>query len=157
MFARPGPPKPAEALKSYAGNGSGTVRGVKDRDKEMQIEFWERAAKEGFTDQAARTSARKFRAELDALDQRLAKQPYLLGGSLSALDIAWFIYANRLILAGYPIARLHPRVGAWFDKLAERPEFAKEVAMPPEAEERIKATRRAHAEAGKSLEMVAGF
>jgi glutathione S-transferase len=157
VFARPGPPKPAEALKSYAGNGSGTVRGAKDRDKEVQIEFWERAAKEGFTDQAARASARKFRAEFDALDQRLAKQPYLLGGSLSVLDIAWFIYANRLMLAGYPIARLHPRVGAWFDKLAERPEFAKEVAMPPEAEDRIKATRRTHAEAGKSLAMVAGF
>jgi hypothetical protein len=29
--------------------------------------------------------------------------------------------------------------------------------MPPEAEDRIKATRRTHAEAGKSLAMVAGF
>jgi glutathione S-transferase len=72
-------------------------------------------------------------------------------------DIAWFIYANRLVLGGYPIARLHPRVGAWFDKLAERPEFAKEVAMAPEAKEHIEATRRAHAQAGRSLEMVAGF
>ena len=157
VFAPPGPPKPAEALKSYAGNGSGTVRGVEDRGKEIQIEFWERAAKEGFTDQAARASAQKFRAEFDALDRRLAKQPYLLGDSLGVLDIAWFIYANRLALAGYPIARLHPRVGAWLDKLAARPEFAKEVVMPPEVEERIKATRRAHALAGKSLEMVAGF
>ncbi len=157
VFAPPGPPKPAEALKTYAGNGSGTVLGVKDRGKEIQIEFWERAAKEGFTDQAARMSAQKFRAELDAMDQRLAKQPYLLGESLSVLDIAWFIYANRLALAGYPIARLHPRVGTWFDKLAGRPEFDKEVAMPPEARERIEATRRVHAQVGKSLEMVAGL
>jgi glutathione S-transferase len=157
VFAPPGPPKPAEALKIYAGNGSGTVRGVKDCDKEIQIEFWQRAAKEGFTDQAARASAQKFRVEFDALDQRLEKQPYLLGNLLSVLDIAWFIYANRLVLAGYPIARLHPRVGAWFDRLAKRPEFAKEVAMPPEAKERVEATRRAHVQAGKSLEMVAGF
>jgi glutathione S-transferase len=157
VFARPGPPKPADALQSYAGGGSGTVQGVKDRGKEIQIEFWERVAKEGFTDEAARASAQKFRAEFDALDRRLANQSYLLGNSLSVLDIAWFIYANRLALAGYPIARLHPRVGAWFDKLAERPEFAKEVAMPPEAKEHIEATRRAHAQAGKSLEMVAGF
>lgn len=157
VFAPPGPPKPAEALRRYAANGSGTVQGVTDRDKAIQIAFWERAGKEGFTDRAARASAQKFRAEFDALDRRLADSPYLLGDALSVLDIAWFVYASRLALAGYPIARLHPRVGAWLDKLAARPEFAKEVAAPPEVEERIKATRRAHAEAGKSLEMVAGF
>ena len=157
VFDRPGPPKPAEALASYAANGSGTVQGVQDHDKQVQIEFWQRATKEGFTDQAARTSARKFRVEFDALEQRLASAPYLLGDTLSVLDIAWFIYANRLALAGYPLARLHPRVGAWFDKLAARAEFAKEVAMPPEAKARVEATRRAHAQAGKSLEQVAGF
>jgi glutathione S-transferase len=157
VFDRPGPPKPAEALASYAANGSGTVQGAADRDKQIQIEFWQRAAKEGFTDQAARASAQKFRVAFDVLEQRLATQPYLLGATLSVLDIAWFIYANRLALGGYPIARLHLRLGAWFGKLAARPEFAKEVAMPPETKERIEATRRTHAQAGKSLEMVAGF
>ena len=157
VFDRPGPPKPAEALASYAANGSGTVQGAADRDKQTRIEFWQRAAKEGFTDQAARASAQKFRVDFNALEQRLANQPYLLGATLSVLDIAWFIYANRLALGGYPIARLHPRLGVWFGKLAARPEFAKEVAMPPEAKERIEVTRRAHAQAGKSLEMVAGF
>ena len=58
VFAPPGPPKPAEALKSYAANGSGTVQGVKDRDKQIQIEFWQRAAKEGFTDERARARRR---------------------------------------------------------------------------------------------------
>ncbi len=67
VFAPPGPPKPAEALKSYAENGSGTVQGAKDRDKEIQIEFWERAAKEGFSDERARASAQKFRTEFEAL------------------------------------------------------------------------------------------
>jgi glutathione S-transferase len=157
VFAPPGPPKPAEALRRYAANGSGTVQGVADRDKAIQIAFWERAGKEGFTDQAARASAQKFRVEFDALDRRLADSPCLLGDALSVLDIAWFVYASRLALAGYPIARLHPRVGAWLDKLATHPEFAREVAAPLEVEERIKATRRAHVEAGKSLEMVAGF
>ena len=33
VFAPPGPPKPAEALKSYAANGSGTVQGLPDREK----------------------------------------------------------------------------------------------------------------------------
>jgi glutathione S-transferase len=157
VFAPPGPPKAAEALQSYAANGSGTVQGVADRDRAGQIAYWERAAREGFPDAAARTSAHKFRAEFDALDRRLADAPFLLGGALSVLDIAWFVYAYRLSLAGYPIARLHPRVGRWFESLRARPEFSREVAAPPEVEERIRAVRRAHAEAGKSLEMVAGF
>lgn len=157
VFAPPGPPKPAAALQSYAANGSGTVRGAADREKAVQIEFWERTTREGFTDQAARTSALKFRAEFEALDRRLAGHPYLFGDALSVVDIAWFIYANRLRHAGYPIARLHPNLAAWLDRLGARPEFAKEVAMPPEVEARIQATRRAHADAGKSLEMVAGF
>ncbi len=157
VFNPPGPPKPAEALQSYAANGSGTVQGVKDPDKAAQIEFWERATKEGFTDARARASAQKFRVAFDQLDQRLAKSPYLLGDAQSVLDIAWFIYANRLSLGGYPIARLHPRVGAWMEKLAARPEFAREIASPPEVMAHIEATRRAHAEAGKSLQAVAGF
>ena len=157
VFAPPGPPKPTESLKSYAANGTGTVRGVKDRDKEVQIEFWERAAKEGFTDERARASAQKFRLEFNALDARLAGHSYLMGDSLSVLDIAWFIYAHRLSLAGYPFSRLHPRFSVWLEKLRARPEFAKEIAMPPEAVARNEAIRRAHAEAAKSLELVAGF
>src|SRR5487761_967165 len=68
VFAPPGPPKPAAALESYGKNGAGTVGGVKDREKEIQIAFWQRAAREGFADDRARASARKFRAEFDRLD-----------------------------------------------------------------------------------------
>ncbi len=157
VFSPSGPPKSAEALQSYAANGSGTVQGVADTDKAAQIAFWERVTKDGFTDDMARTSARKFRAEFDALDLRLGKSSYLLGEAISVLDIAWFIYANRLSLGGFPIARLHPRVDAWMTRLAARPEFAKEILSPPQITARIESVRRAHVEAGKSLEMVAGF
>jgi glutathione S-transferase len=157
VFAPPGPPKPAESLKSYAMNGSGTVQGSKDHDRDIQIEFWERAAREGFTDERSRASAQKFRAEFDGLNTQLTQHPYLMGDTLSVLDIAWFIYAHRLSLAGYPLARLHPHLSAWVEKLRARPEFSKEIEMPPEAVTRLKATHRAHAKAGKTLEMVAGF
>ena len=157
VFAPPGPPKPAEALKSYAANGSGTVQGAVDRDKQVQIEFWERAAKEGFTDERARASAQKFRAEFDAMDKTLAQQPYLMGDTLSVLDIAWLIYAHRLSLAGYPFERLHPHVFAWKEKLSARPEFAKEIAMLRHSKEQLEANRRAQEQAGKTLEAVAGF
>ncbi len=155
VFAPPGPPKPAESLKSYAANGSGTVKGNKDHDRDIQIEFWERAAREGFTDERSRASAEKFRAEFDALDKRLAQHPYLMGDTLSVLDIAWFIYAHRLSLAGYPFARLHPRLSAWIEKLRARPDFSKEIAMPPESVTRLEATHRSQQQAGKTLEMVA--
>src|SRR5271166_6413608 len=92
VFAPSGPPKPAAALESYIANGAGTVRGAKDHEKQVQIEFWQRAAREGFTDAHARACALKFRAEFEALDKTLAKQPYLTGGHLSVLDIAWLIY-----------------------------------------------------------------
>jgi glutathione S-transferase len=157
VFDPPGPPKPAEALKSYAVNGSGTVNGLPDPEKAVQIEYWQRVASEGFTDRAVRASALRFRTELDALQKRLAEHSFILGDSVSVLDIAWFIYANRLSLAGYPIARLHPRVGAWLGKLAARPEFANEVAMPPDSRARLEATQRAHKRDGRTLEIVAGF
>ena len=157
VFAPPHPPKSPDDLKRYATAGSGTVQGRKDEAISHQIDFWERFAKEGITDAAARASARKFRAAFDELEQRLAQHPYLQGGAPTVLDIAWFIYANRLALAGYPFARLHPRVDEWFGKLQARPEFAKEVQLPPPLAERFDATRRAHAQAGKSLEAVAGF
>jgi glutathione S-transferase len=157
VFAPPGPPKPAESLKSYAANGSGTVRGEIDRDKQIQIEFWERAAKEGFTDERARASARKFRTEFEAMDKQLAQQPYLMGDSLSVLDIAWLIYAHRLSLAGYPLQRLHPHVFAWKERLAARPEFAKEIEMLRHSKDELEAKRRVQEKAGKTLEAVVGF
>jgi glutathione S-transferase len=157
VFAPPGPPKPAAALKSYAANGSGTVQGAIDRDKQLQIEFWERAAKEGFTDERARASARKFRAEFAAMDTRLAQQPYLMGEALTVLDIAWLIYAHRLSLAGYPFERLHPHVFAWKERLSSRSEFAKEIELPRHSKEELEGVRRAQEKAGNTLEAVAGF
>ncbi len=155
VFAPPGPPKPATALESYQANGAGTVQGLKDREKDIQIEFWQRAAKEGFTDERSRASAQKFRAEFDALDKRLAQQPYLMGNDLTVLDIAWFIYQHRLSLAGYPFARLHPRVHAWAETLRSRPEFAKEIGQLRHSPEQLDTIHRA--QAGKTLEAVAGF
>jgi glutathione S-transferase len=155
VFAPPGPPKPAAALESYIANGAGTVQGAVDREKQVQIEFWQRAAKEGFTDERARTSALRFRAEFDALEKRLAKKPYLMGDELSVLDIAWLIYTHRLSLGGYPFARLHPHVHAWAEKLRAMPEFAKEIGQLRHSPQQLEAVQRA--QAGKTLEAVAGF
>jgi glutathione S-transferase len=157
VFAPPGPPKSAEALERYAANGSGTVQGLLDHEKQAQIEYWQRAARDGFTDEQARASSRRFRAEFDAIEKRLAQQPYLMGEALSVLDIAWLIYAYRLSLAGYPFERLHPHVFAWKERLTARPEFAKEIAPVRGSQEQLDAVRRAQQAVGKTLEAVAGF
>src|SRR5580704_13779589 len=155
VFAPPGPPKPAAALESYMANGAGTVQGAKDREKQVQIEFWQRAAQEGFTDERARASALRFRAEFDALEKRLAKQPYLMGNDLSVLDIAWLIYEHRLSLGGYPFARLHPHIHAWAEKLRAMPEFAREIGQLRHSPQQLEAVKLA--QASKTLETVAGF
>ena len=85
VFDPPGPPKSAEALKSYAGNGSGTVNGLPDPEKAVQIEYWQHVANEGFTDQAVRASALRFRTELDALQRRLAEHSFISGNWSASL------------------------------------------------------------------------
>jgi glutathione S-transferase len=68
------------------------------------------------------------------------------------LDIAWLIYAHRLSLAGYPLARLHPNVNAWAERLKTTPAFAKEISQ-------LRSTSRPDAgpPPGATLEQVAGF
>lgn len=157
VFNPPGPPKSPADLKHYASTGSGTVLGKKDEAIGEQIAFWERYASVGITDDAARASAGKFREAFGELESRIGRNPYLMGDTLTVLDIAWFIYANRLSLAGYPLARLHPALGIWYDRIAARPEFAEEIELAPELKEHFDATRTAHLQAGTALEAVAGL
>jgi glutathione S-transferase len=157
VFAPPGPPKPAEALASYAVNGAGTVQGAVDRDKQVQIDFWQRAAREGFTDASVRAAAHRFRAAFDSLDRTLAAKPYLMGDALSVLDIAWLVYAHRLSLAGYPFARLHPQVFAWKERLRSQPAFAREIDLLRHSSDQRDAVRRAQEQTGETLEAIAGF
>ena len=157
VFKPPDAPKSPEELERYANAGSGTVNGKKDGRVDIEIGFWKTFAEEGITDAVVRAAAEKFRADFMELDNRLSNGPYLLGDSLSVLDIAWFIYANRVILAGYPLARLHPRLGSWFDRLNERPEFANEIALPPPVAAHFEAGHKRDVEQGKTLELVAGL
>ncbi len=157
VHGRTGSTKSAEMIAAYRDGGSGTVRGQDDRNKQHEIDFYERLANEGLNDAACRASALKFRAAFDDLEARLAEGPYLLGDALSVLDVAWFVYAYRLTLAGYPLARLHARVDEWFARLQERPEFMQEVAMPQDLQEKIAANRRRQEQDRTTLSEVAGF
>ena len=155
--ARGREPKPKSALEKYKAGGTGTVGGRPDPDKKREIDFWERAANEGLTDAAVRTSAAQFKAALDGLDLTLRSQPYLLGADVTVLDVAWFVYVNRLLLCDYPVARLHPAVARWFDDLRERPQFAGEVAVPPQIRLAIDENHARQRAAGATLIDVAGL
>lgn len=157
VFAPPEAPKSPDDLERYANSGSGTVQGEKDARVGVEIDFWENYADHGISDETATSAAAKFRTTFDELDGQLADRPYLMGDAVSVLDIAWFIYANRLLLAGYPLARLHPRLNDWYGRLCENPAFAREIELPPPVKEKFDATRARHEAEGKSLEVVAGL
>lgn len=151
------PSKSPEALKQYQETGSGTVQGEKDPEKSAQVNFWATVSREGIPDETARQSALKFRAAYDDLEVGLGDNAYLQGDEMSLLDIAWFIYTDRLTLAGYPFAKLHPRISQWFERLSKQPELAKEIVTPDEMKGMIAAARSEQEAAGKTLSQVAGF
>ena len=130
LFEPPVSPKTDEDLERYGRFGSATINGQADLQKAREISFWKSYGERRVTDEAARQSVNQFRLAFEKLDRTLADQPYLMGEKLSVVDIAWFVYANRLALAGYPLAALHPHLSRWYDRLLGRPHWSDEVAMP---------------------------
>ena len=156
VFGRNGPTKTAEQMENYRTLGTGTVGGQPDTSKPKEVAYYDRMAEEGISDNACRAAFASFRQEYDRIDALFAHQPYILGDELSLLDIAWYVYTFRLNLGGYPFQRLHPNVAAWFAHLDARPEFRREVTLPPEmipVHETAKAKQR---ETGATMTAVVG-
>ena len=80
-----------------------------------------------------------------------------VGGALSVMDIAWYVYATRLHLGGYPFARLHPRVDRWREALHTDERFAREVAPPPPLAESIARNQLDWKRVGTTMADVVGF
>ncbi len=150
-------PKSDEAMANYRTGGTGTVLGREDPNKAREIAFWDTANTTGISDDAVRLSASRFREALDGLNDTLNASPYLMGEELSVLDIAWFIYVNRLRSCGYPMEVLHPALTGWFDGLKARPEFAREIAVPPEVQAAIDDHHAEQRREGRTLVDVAGL
>ena len=155
IHKKTGPAKDPAALDKY--RSARTVQGKEDPEQKRQVEFWDRVEEIGITDQAAKISADRFRAAFDKMNDDLADNTYLLGENITVLDIAWFVYANRLNLAGYPIERLHPNVWRWFEPLRDRPEFAEQITRPQEFFDNVAAYQQEQATAGTTLAQVVGF
>ncbi|MEL0030136.1 MAG: glutathione S-transferase family protein [Betaproteobacteria bacterium] len=72
----------------------------------------------------------RFHNALTQLELQLNNHPYLLGDSISLLDISWGITLFRLKLAGYPLEK-YPKVHSSFQKVVKRSHFKRELAKGP--------------------------
>jgi glutathione S-transferase len=63
------------------------------------------------------------------LDARLAEHPFLLGAHPTLADIAIGVHAHRWFSMEIDRPDL-PRLRAWYDRLRERPAYARHVAQP---------------------------
>jgi glutathione S-transferase len=152
----PGQVKSRAALEQLRSH-DGTIGGRPDPQKDREIGFWEDANEYGITDEQVTTAVDHFRSALNEIEVVLAGSEYILGKEISVVDIAWYVYAARLIAAGYPLTRLHGSVGKWFDKLDSLPEFHREVETPPGLLAARETLQQAQREQGQSLESVAGL
>ena len=147
-----------DQLAAYRDKGSGTVNGELDPHKDVELQFFEQMLENGgITDEQVKQAVQSFHQAFSGIDAKLSENPYILGEPLSLIDIAWYIYSNRLLAAGYPIHEQHPAVGAWYNGLHQRPEFSKEVQAPPPMVERVQALHRQQAAEGKTLALVGGL
>jgi glutathione S-transferase len=120
-----------EQLTHYTEAGSGQVQGEVDTHKADETAFWQDMKDHrGVPEFRTKAAVTAMREAFENYETQLAKHAYLLGDALSVLDIAWYVYANRLVNMGYPLATLHPHVTAWFADIHKRPDFYKEVATP---------------------------
>ena len=153
VFNRTKSTKPAEALENYRRHGEG----IADPKKAKEVAFYDRIAAEGLSDALVRQAAAKFRAAFDKWDSRLAGGKYLLGDTLTVVDIAWYVYAKRLRLGGYPMQRFHPRLEDWFLALDARSDFQEGIALTPELAAIIAANRQQQEETATTMCDIAGW
>lgn len=150
-------PRTADDLRKLREGGSGTVRGRPDAEKGHQIAFWQTVLEKGLTDDAVRASVGRLRAAFDEIEERLERNPYILGETLTVLDIAWFIYAMKMLRCNYPLERLHPRVNAWYQSLLRRPEFSGEIQFDDAFQKKVDEHLRYQIETGTTISDIAGL
>lgn len=129
LFEPPVAPKSPEVLARYRALGSDTVGGEPDDHKSAEIAYWENYGEHHVLDVEVRRSVAAFAKAFGKLEEMLRRNAFLLGKAVSVVDIAWFVYANRLQIAGYPLER-HPALSRWYAALLARPGWADEVMLP---------------------------
>ena len=150
-------PKSNEDLDSFERRTPGKVHGEADAAIQHEIDFWRKFGQVGVPDDEARASVQVFFDEFSQLNETLSRQDYLLVEELTLLDVAWFVYVNRLQWCGYPVTRLHPALGRWKAALEAKPEFASEIQLPPAMAQAINAKQAEEASRHQDLVSIGGL
>lgn len=132
----PGEMKSKKALRQLRDH-DGVIVGQPDPRKAKELAFWEAANANGITDDQVKCATMRFQKEFAILDRVLGHSRYMIGDTLTIIDIAWYVYGARLRLAGYPLEH-HSNLVRWFDALDAKEEFHSEVTPPKSLSERIK-------------------
>lgn len=120
-----------EQLEHFTISGTGTIDGKPDSHKADELEYWRNfSLNSGVSNTQIIESVARFKQTLDKLELRLESASYLLGNNVSLSDISWFVTVNRILLAGYPLQRLHPKLWAWRELLLKTPAFTSEEKAP---------------------------
>lgn len=120
--------RPEKDILAYETSGAGTIEGKEDPHRAVEAQFWRDMNVHGMvTDLQAKRALDRFADTLNDFEGALSTAEYLLGSHVSLVDIAWYIYARRLIAAGYHLHARHPLVGAWYNRLHANPNFREEV------------------------------
>ncbi len=158
MFGDKRAMRSADELAKFQTAGTGTVGGETDPEKDVQFKFFnDMIENDGITDAQIQLAVNRFRTSFERLEERLANHAYLMGEAISLVDIAWYIYAFRLSLAGYPLSANHPKLGAWYDGLHAREEFSCQVAMPLPIMQMIETMHVEQEAQGQSLQQITGL
>ena len=120
--------RPEKDVATYEHSGSGTVAGVADAHRQREMAFWRNMNQHnGITDAQVKRAYERFNAALNRFELILSEHEHLAGDQQSVIDIAWYVYARRLLAARYPLATSHPAVHRWFQRLHAQPEYREEV------------------------------
>lgn len=142
--------KDPDALDIYEIAGSGYVNGSTDERKSIEVDFWRKMAVDGIPKNQTIAAIKSFEPYLKEINIRLGNNKWLLPEGFSALDIMWWINTYRLKLLGYPFEK-YSNINNWHETLEQRPNFIKEVAIPPERLSAIKKHQEEMANNGESL------
>jgi glutathione S-transferase len=96
--------------------------GITDEKRNHEIDWWREKLNNGITEAEISNAIANFSHAFEQLDHLLINSPWLMGDTISIVDITWYVNIQRLLQVGYPLHK-HPTLNIHYKKLASRPSF----------------------------------
>ncbi len=122
--------KKEEDIENFK-KASSLIENKRDLEKDAQINYHEKFIKNnGVLSESVTSSIEVFKDKLNAIENELVKNKYIICDELTIIDIAWFIYLRRLETIGFRFEMEYPNLNQWFLKLKKNKNFYKETLLP---------------------------